>query len=326
MMPSLKTSAGLLAAIAVAATAFSTSAFGCAGCGHTLSSDWDSQGITSKPGIRLDLRYDYLDQRQLRSSGSSVNRSSLIDSGNEIEKITTNHYVTAAIDYTPNRDWGINVQIPYLDRYHETYGAVDTPDTLDTVALGVSHSKSIGDIKVTGRYLGFAPNKNVGLQLGLKLPTGDHKRNFNDGVTPLDRGLQPGTGTTDLLLGLYHFDVFNRDWDYFAQGMVQAALDSSDGYRPGNSLNVNVGARYVAHELFTPQLQVNVRTSQRDSGVNADRPNSGGTLGYLSPGLTINLNDSLKVYGFVQVPIYQQVNGNQLTPFWTGTLGMHYIF
>lgn len=313
------------AAATIAATVFSSSAFGCAGCGCTLSSDWDSQGFVTKPGIRLDLRYDYLDQKQLRSGGGKTNPSSLIGTGHEIEKITTNHYVTAGIDYSLNQDWGINVQIPYIDRYHETYGEVDAPDTLGTVPLGVSHTKSIGDVKVVGRYLGFSDNKNFGVQFGLKLPTGDHTRNFKDG-TPLDRGLQPGTGTTDLMLGAYHFNAINQDWDYFAQGMVQVALNSRDDYRPGNALNVNVGVRYVANDLFTPQLQVNAKTSQHDSGANADRPNSGGTLAYLSPGLTVNLENNLKLYGFVQVPIYQHVDGYQLTPRWTGTLGVRYTF
>jgi len=324
-MYKVRKSAGLRVIVAWTASVFSTSALACAGCGCSLSSDWDSQGFVSKPGIRIDLRYDFLDQKQLRSGGSKISASSLIDSNKEIEKITTNHYVTAGIDYTPNQDWGVNVQLPYIDRYHETYGAVASPDTLDTVTPGVSHTKSIGDIKVIGRYLGFSANKNLGLQFGLKLPTGDHTATFKDG-SALDRGLQPGTGTTDLLLGLYHFNTINRDWDYFAQGMVQSALDSRDGYRPGNALNVNVGVRYVANEWLTPQLQINARTSQHDSGVNADRPNSGGTLAYLSPGLTVNLEDNLKVYGFVQVPIYQQVDGNQLTPRWTGTLGVRYTF
>jgi len=317
--------AGLLAVATLSASAFSTSALACAGCGCTLSSDWDSQGFVSKPGIRVDLRYDFLDQKQLRSGGSKITGNSLIDSGKEIEKVTTNHYVTAGIDYTPSQDWGVNVQIPYIDRYHETYGEVNSPDTLETVTPGVSHTKSIGDIKVLGRYLGFSANKNLGLQFGLKLPTGDHTKTFKDG-SPLDRGLQPGTGTTDLLVGVYHFDAINRDWDYFAQGQVQVALNSRDDYRPGNALNLNIGVRYVANEFVTPQLQINAKTSQHDSGANADRPNSGGTLAYLSPGLTVNVQENLKVYGFLQVPIYQHVEGNQLTPRWTGTLGVRYTF
>jgi len=318
----------LVPVFVTAATAvFSSTAFGCAGCGCTLSSDWDSQGFAVKPGIRLDLRYDYLNQTQLRSGHNTVSPSSLLGTGQEIEKETKNDYVTASLDYSPNQDWGVNVQLPYIDRYHQTYG--EDPPALDSDSISTSHTKSMGDMRVVGRYQGFAPNKDIGLQLGLKLPTGDFKKNFSSGPsegTPLDRGLQPGTGTTDLLAGIYHFSSINRDWDYFAQGMVQVALDSREQYRPGNALNVNFGIRYVANELFTPQLQINAKTSQRDTGANSDHPNSGGTLAYLSPGVTASITHDLKAYGFVQVPIYQYVNGNQLTPTWTGTLGMRYSF
>lgn len=313
--------------IAGLSATISTSAFACSGCGCTLSSDWDTQGFAVKPGISFDLRYDYLNQSQLRSGHDTVSRRSLLGSGKEIEEETRNNYITANLDYRPNQDWGFNLQVPYLNRYHETYGEEAT--ALDHASISTSHTSSIGDVKLVGRYQGFTESRNLGLQLGVKLPTGDYKENFRSGPedgNPLDRGLQPGTGTTDLLVGVYHFGSISRDWDYFAQGMVQAALDSRDHYRPGNALNVNFGVRYVANDLFTPQLQINAKTSKHDSGSDSDRPNSGGTLAYLSPGVTANIRQDLKAYGFMQVPIYQDVNGLQLTPRWTATLGMRYEF
>lgn len=313
--------------VALAMSTFSSSALACAGCGHTLSSDWDGQGFDAKPGIRLDLRYDYLNQSQLRNGYSQKGRSSLLGTDEEIEEKTKNHYVTASLDYRPDRDWGVNVQLPYIDRYHETYGEDAT--ALDQASISTSDTKSIGDAKVVGRYQGFAPDKNVGIQLGLKFPTGDYKKNFKSGPEEgnrIDRGLQPGTGTTDLLIGLYHFNSINRDWDYFAQGMVQLALDTRDNYQPGDTLNVNFGVRYEAYELFTPQLQINVKKSQQDTGFNSDHANSGSTLAYLSPGITAKFSDNVSAYSFVQLPIYQYVKGNQLAPTWTATLGLGYSF
>jgi hypothetical protein len=60
----------LLAGLAFATP---TAALACSSCGCTLSSDWSSQGLApSGEGFRLDLRYDYFDQNQLRSGISSL--------------------------------------------------------------------------------------------------------------------------------------------------------------------------------------------------------------------------------------------------------------
>jgi len=299
----------------------------CSSCGCTLSSEWESQGLSSASGLKLDLRYDYLNQSQLRSGSGKVNRANypIGAAGREIEIGTINRYTTLGIDYAPNADWGINVQIPYIDRSHSTYGE----DAADATESSASHTRSLGDMKVIGRYQGFAERKNFGVQVGMKLPTGSHGRNFNAGLSAgklLDRGLQPGSDSTDLLLGLYHFDALSQNCDYFAQGMVQTPVATQDGFRPGTSLNLNLGLRYMALGNIQPQLQINARTVAHDSGAQADRPNSGGNLAYFSPGVTVGVTRQTKLYGFVQLPIYQYVNGFQLAPRWTASVGANFSF
>ncbi|WP_416050923.1 TonB-dependent receptor [Cupriavidus basilensis] len=298
-------------------------ALACASCGCTLSSDWDSQGYYADAGLRLDLRYDYLTQAQLRSGTGAVNRSDYaIPSDRELEQRTINRYTTLGIDYSFNPDWAVNVQIPYVDRTHTTLSPGDTE-------VSGSSGNGPGDVRVVGRYQGLAESKNLGVQLGLKLPTGAFHQSFDRGPsagTPLDRGVQLGTGTTDLLVGAYYYGAISQDFDGFAQVLLQMPLDYREQYKPGMSLSANLGVRYVGFDIVTPQLQINTRVAKRDLGDAADTPNSGGTLMYLSPGVTINLNRHIKLYAFVQLPIYQRVNGLQLAPRWTGTVGTRYVF
>jgi hypothetical protein len=179
------------------------------------------------------------------------------------------------------------------------------------------------------RYQGFTETRSFGVQLGLKLPTGHIDDTFNGGPQaggPLDRGLQLGTGTTDVLLGVYAFGDLAENWGYFTQAMVQLPLAEKDGFRPGNGLNVNAGVRYTASLTVTPQIQVNLRAEKSETGVNADPENSGATLAYLSPGATFRLNSKLHLSVFVQVPIYQRVTGYQLEPRFLSSVGMHYVF
>ena len=312
----------LLVTAALAAAAATPPALACSSCGCSLSSDWSSQGIApSGEGFRFDFRFDYFNQDQLRSGTKKVDRASLdVPNEQEIQQTTINRNYALGFDYSPNADWGVNLQVPYYNRYHTTIAEGDTE-------ISTSHTESLGDVRLVGRYLGFTEDKSIGVQLGFKLATGSFNNNFVAGPQegePLDRGLQPGTGTTDLLVGAFSFGALSRNWDYFAQGMLQQPLNSRDGFRPGTGFNANAGFRYVGIEHVIPSVQVNARIEGRESGPNADVENSGATLVYLSPGVNFQVVDKLHGYLFAQVPIYQRVNGLQLEPRYTVTLGIYY--
>jgi hypothetical protein len=316
----------------------SAAARACASCGCTLSSDWESQGYTTRPGLKVDLRYDYLNQDQLRHGTGSISAADagqrLTSEGEpqEVEKYTRNQYLTLGLDYGFNASWGIAVQLPYIYRHHSSLGTGSDGSEPGDEAYD-SKTSSIGDVRVVGRYQGFTPQHNLGVMLGLKLPTGSHTKM---GVStdpaspgeaaPVDRGLQPGTGTTDAIVGAYYFDSLSKNWDWFAQGVVQTALNSNDDYRPGTGYNFNLGLRYMGLTKVTPQVQLNTRYVRHDTGAEADRTSTGGTLVYLSPGLVVPAGANTTVYGFVQLPVYQNVRGVQLTPRFLASVGARLAF
>ncbi|MEP6941121.1 MAG: hypothetical protein ABI846_15245 [Rudaea sp.] len=316
---------GLLIAAALGCIAVLTTqdACACSACGCTLSSDWSSQGLAATGGWRADLRFDFFDQDQLRAGSDSVSRgATVIPNENEVQQFTLNRNYNLALDYSPNRDWGVSIALPWFDRSHATIAEGDS-------AVSTSHDSGIGDLRVLARYTGFDAQRNTGIEFGLKLPTGHIDDTFETGPRAgaiVDRGLQLGTGTTDLLLGVYHFDGLTADWGYFAQALLQQPLASRDGFRPGTGLNLNAGLRYTASTTWVPQLQVNARVEKRESGVNADVENSGATLVYLSPGISWNATRRLSAYAFAQLPLLQRVNGLQIEARWTASVGLHYIF
>ena len=295
----------------------------CGACGCTLHSDWATQGYAVQPGFRFDLRYDYFNQDQLRSGTKSVGRGSLeIPNEMEIQEKTINRNLTATLDYSPNADWGVTLLVPLFNRYHATTAPGDADSSF-------SQGNGLGDVRVLGRYQGFSDSHSFGVQFGVKLPTGDTKQTFNAGAQAgeaLDRGLQLGTGTTDLLLGVYGFGELAPDWGVFGQVLFQKPLAEKDGFKPGDGVNANVGLRYTGHAGFTPHLQLNMRAEGRESGVNADIDNSGATLVYLSPGVTFNVSQRFQVYAFAQVPVAQRVNGLQIEPRSSYSVGLHWRF
>ena len=184
----------------------------------------------------------YFNQDDLRTGTGRVDRGAVtFPTDREIQQTTINRNATLTIDYGFNGDWGASVQLPYFDRYHTTIVEGDTD-------ISTSRSSSIGDVRVLGRYQGFSPEHDWGLQFGLKLATGRTDVAFSEGPQagePLDRGLQPGTGSTDLLLGGYSFGPINQNLDYFAQVLLQLPVTSKDDFKPGAGANLTAGIRYV---------------------------------------------------------------------------------
>ena len=296
----------------------------CSACGCTLNADWATQGLTSRTGLTADLRVDFFNQDDLRSGTGRVDRAALaLPNDEEIQQHTVNRIATLTLDYGLTSDWGVTLLLPWISRSHTTIAEGDTD-------VSSSRSSSMGDVRVLARYTGLSEGRDWGLQFGLKLPTGDsHGVDFDGGPQQgamLDRGLQPGTGSTDLLLGAFKFGAVDQSTDWFGQALLQIPVVADRAFKPGIGANVTAGVRYRGFETVVPQLQFNSRIERRETGSAADTPNSGATLVYLSPGATFNVTPRTSVYLFGQVPVYQHVNGLQLEPKWSVSAGGHAAF
>ena len=343
----------LVPLLAAGALAGSGAARACATCGCTLNAD-AAMGYSASAGWRLSLQYDYLNQDQLRSGTHAATPAQVVDSPTtgELEHDTVSRFLTLGLSYSPNAEWNLNLLIPYLIRTHSSY--TDTTSApfdnsqLNPANLSASRSASLGDVRLIGSYQGWLPTHNLGLQLGVKLPTGryggpnaagtgtvgDHPVYFSSGPSAgqlLDTSLQPGTGSTDVILGAYYYQAVSQDFDAFINAQLQAAvmykLDrAGENFRPGNLATVSFGLRYEASPKIVPQLQVNVLRKSHDQGALADSEDSAGTVAYLSPGLTVSLRPDLQIYGFVQLPVYSRLQGYQLFPHWTASAGVSHAF
>jgi len=290
----------------------STAAHACASCGCTLTADWLSQGLAAQPGTTFSLRYDYVPQTRLQSGTHEVDRSAIdFPTDREIERYTYNHSVTMTLDHQFANDFGLDVQLPVLTRPHSTFGE-------DTIEASHSDTHGIGDVRVVGRWQGLStPGSVTGIEGGLVLPTGQIHQTFHSGPEAgeqVDRGLQPGTGTIQAELGAYHLGAVTSELGYFVQVTGQTPLNHRDGYKPGSFIQASAALNLTHWRNVTPQLQLSFRATARDSGINSDRPNSGGEQVNLSPGISAKLSSRLVGFTFVELPLYQRVNGYQLVP------------
>ncbi len=337
-----------LFALALGSAASGT--FACATCGCALSSD-AALGYSSATGWSTSLQYDFIDQDQLRLGSRAVSRDQVAalnpDAGQEVENRTTTRVLTFGIAYAPSADWNFRLTLPILDRSHSTYGAATQPLTPDQISS--ARVTGLGDAKLIASWQGLLPTHDLGLQLGVKLPTGAYggpdaagtgvvgRRPVSFGNTGnaagelLDTSLQAGTGSTDLIVGAYVAQAISQNLDAFVNAQFQAAvatkLDQPGAdFRPGNQLALNLGLRYEADPDWTPQLQLNIGRRSHDQGALADRSGSAGTVVYLSPGISARLGQATQVFAFVQLPVYSRLDGYQLFPRWTASLGLSHAF
>jgi len=307
-----------------------------AGCGSSFCSvntHWDTQGLVNDEGLRIDLRYSYAKADTPRQGSKKIARPLATDPalvGLEVENMRTiNETLNMDLDYAINHQWSVALGLPLVMRDH----AHQIGDPLLTIVEQRKFSQ-IGDIRVVGNYKFDSGDHHSGsgLRFGLKLPTGNINLEMVPG-TPMERSLQPGSGSTDAILGAYyHQDEVDAPWGWFASAQLQSALTTRDNYRLGNDVALDAGAHYALSPALTGLLQLNAHFKERDSGLNALALSGGHSLN-LSPGLSFSVAPKTRLYGFVQLPLYQYANSDpadpaagQLTAPWSLSFGISQTF
>jgi hypothetical protein len=297
--------AGLLSALAAPAQASCGSAF----C--SINTDWGAGTTGLVEGSSLDVRYEHIRQDQPRTGSRRIAVGEIPHHHDEVR--TLNRNLVATYSHTWASGWGITATLPFADRDHlhiHNHRGAKLPEEWNF--------RELGDVRVTGRYQRHlegsdAAPRIASVFLGLKLPTGKTDVSNDQGAVA-ERSLQPGSGTTDLILGaLYHQQLASSGAAWFAQVQLQQPLNSHDDFRPGAQLGVDLGYAHPVTERLSGLLQLNLLAKARDRGAQAEPDDSGGRSVFLSPGLSYKLGEMFRVYAYYQHPLYQYVNGVQLT-------------
>jgi hypothetical protein len=312
----------LTAALALGIAADAAASCGTAFC--MVNTSWNVQGAWTEPGARLDLRFEYIDQDQPRAGSREVGVGEIRKHHDEIRTVNRNWLAT--YDYAFSQDWGVSATLPLVERSHahiHNHGGAQIFDRWNFT--------EVGDLRVLGRRQWRGESVEAqrldfyGANFGLKLPTGkDYVENDNGNLA--ERTLQPGTGTTDLLLGGYFRRMLGSGNSWFVDALLQQPLNTHDEFRPGGRVSLDVGYRHEATDKLGLMLQLNYLHRRRDKGDEAESADSGGNALFASPGLSYALTDHLQAYGFLQLPLYQYVNGVQLTADWAVVAGVSVRF
>jgi len=257
------------------------------------------------------FEYDFMDQYL------NWHATQIASAGANDDKVLRTHFLTAGAQYMLNRSWGVAVEVPYWFRYFR--GTDEDTGNIE----GFNHS-NFGDVRIAAMYTGLSEDMSTGLLLGLKLPSGDWTYpNF-------DRDTEIGTGSTDLDLGAYHqgtlpWSLGEHQFKWFVQGYYDLPMFTQDHYKPGREFDGALGAYYNVGAVsffkeIAPMLTLIGTDRVRDSMSAADPTNTGYDRLFIAPGAEIKVG-ILRLYSDIEVPIFQNMNGDQVTaPFQLKTI------
>lgn len=273
-------------------------------------------------------------------------------SHNDLAKATENHQDVHSTDSVYRQAfsaaWGLTdaltlgVSVPYVRRegiktsvhhHDETTESVDTDhETLEETGIGnepgeeklyadLGNSDGWGDTRF---YLSWNLQNKVSsaisLIAGIKTPTGETHKKDRDGDR-FETELQPGSGSWDPLLGVAWSSRF-RMWSMDANLIYTLTTEGSQETELGDSLTCNLSfARPImgadhhhgnSHASLSMVFEINGEWRDKTEISGETEDNSGGSLLYFSPGLSLNLSQWV-FSASVGLP-YENLNGTQGKP------------
>ena len=291
--------AALAAALLLGGALAPTASSACASAAAISSVSAGSLSPTDAGGTAF-VEYDFADQNRNWSGASGAPAAD-----NDDKEIRTN-FITLGGQYMVNRRWGVMVELPVWNRLFRTENDAGT-------GVGAFNHTAIGDVRLMGVYTGFSQDMSTGVTFGVKLPTGDWR------YPGFDRDTAIGSGSTDILVGGFHQGALTHgnSWSWFVQALADLPVATQGGYRPGREVDGAAGVYFNRLTLaggkvkIAPMLQLIGGVRAKDGGPAANPTGSGYERLLFSPGVEVSAG-AWRVYGDVEKPIYQRVNGNQL--------------
>jgi hypothetical protein len=285
-----------------------------------------------------------------------------------VHSIGTIQNAAASAAYGITDDLMVSVRVPYVLRtdiregHHEHLAGGVVNNTVDFRG----DSSGIGDVTVLGQYRFLnnrATNTQAAFLFGVKLPTGATNR--IDALGELfDAEFQPGSGSTDFLLGAAFTQRFGA-WSFDANVLgILAGTGTQDtnlgsrfvynaavsyrlvGYQPSEERHADLPSSALAHgpvphrhehpldkipAAAPPQwrvdaiLELNGEWHDFETTAGVRDPNSGGHVLLLSPGLRVGYG-SVSGFATFGIPIVNDMNGLQSKTSYRFFTGLAYAF
>jgi len=210
------------------------------------------------------------------------------------------------------------------------------------------HSQGISDLQIMALYTALgsvSKGQRLLIDAGMSFPTGSiDEKNTIAGLDPstfkLEYPMQLGSGTYDFRPGLTYLGE-SKKWAWGAEALTTLRFGRNDnGYRLGNEYNLMGWVGYALTDWFAPSLRVNGRIwgnvhgadPEIDSTFDAegDPHRQGGRRVDFLMGVNFFVPEGIFKRTRVNIeggfPIYENLDGPQLSTRWLLSAGLTYSF
>ncbi len=284
-------------------------------------------------GLSIGWTYEYIMQDRIYVGSSLSFVGAIPGHHDEVQTLNERNILTLQLGVTDRVSF--EMLVPFVHREHAHFQHEDTATVWESWNFS-----GLGDVALTAHYRLADPESqyapSVTLDAGVKTASGVTGLR-NEAGEEAEVTIQPGTGSVDGLVGLHYEQNLAAvppiagtyaTMPFTAGVTYQFPGAGTDGYRFGNFLLVHMGTSYQVLERATILLQINGRLQgYADVGSTGEpRENTGGTWIFLSPGVEFQLAEGLSGKAYLQLPVYQNVNGIQQTARYNLFFNLAYAF
>lgn len=281
-------------------------------------------GETLKPGkFSLDTRWDFTEFRTLSASDTARKTQK----AGSIDLLDRSSIYGVSIAYGIVENFQVGLSLGYYDASgsREAEFEAEEPDNGTSAkernksGVKYSHSNPDGltDLPLTGKYRVYrGPIGQFALLGGVKIPTGrsDVRNDLGESVEP---SATAGTGAWDFVVGAAFTRNLTPQLSLDTSALYTIRTEAKD-FRLGNRFDAGLALAYRLIEDIEhyPQFGVFVEANLRHLAKSKDTgeidPNTGGTALFISPGVRVGFSRRASFTVAAQLPLLQDLNGEQL--------------
>lgn len=272
--------------------------------------------ILEKGTLQIGINYDYNNLNTLNNGDEKLADDSRL-------RITNSILLNAS--YSINNNLSVEGLFTWVNQIREIsqFNNVNKDET-----------SGVGDAVILAKYNFQNPigeNSSVSLGLGTKIPLGSSTETNSQGIV-LNADLQPGSNVWDIIYWSSMSKSFNfRPSLNVSSRLIYRSTGTNNSYfgdstyKFGNEFQSFIGFsdQFIISKLIVnPGLSIKYRNSRRDKIGGFEIENTGGDWVFITPNLSVDINSNIVFSTTLEIPVYSNVIGTQLTPTYRFTSGL----